>query len=441
LNGLSAAKFVSFWKDCFEASALNEKACQRKIAHFLDEPIAVVSTVFTVTAPLIPYKLDYDGKKVKDATIHYCVACLKEGFHASFHEDYWLKKCLIHNIPLTFGGFAKSGCGTFEGRVSRLKELHAAANPRWPVTQVKRAINPGNFSVVVKYLQWRKEAEHIFCGLMEEALEYSSDNHRADHDQRMYRYRDLDLLLGRLAWSVPMPDKITDFLVVTPSTSQQPQIQNYGEEAADELSRLLKIDSLSTFLWVYRLANLIKDDFRPYQQIVKTAITELSKHQCHCEWGLLHGYWTRFLPGVMSDYPAECPYEVAAEKLRTCWLELFPGFARDLSEWSSYWRTVEKYRIGGVVSVTGCKVDERRLLIPWLEFQVTDQVVCLLENILERLAQIQVEELAHWLETIDGRDRMPEPDSFPPNLYIDHNKKGELLLVSWPTGERRSFEM
>lgn len=441
LNGLSERQFVTFWDYKFRGFTSDEKAHQKKIAHFLDEPIAIVKTVFSEKTCPVPFKLDHKGRVVRDDTIRICVDCLAGGLHASFHDDFWLKRCLIHNTQLTDVS-SKSEYRRLEGRIHRLRELHAKANSRWPTVQLKSTeINRSKSSSISKYLQWRIEAVDEFYRLIDGNVRYSGNYDYHDYDQRVYRDRDLDLLFGRLAWRVPMPDRITDFFVVTPCSSQQPILQNYGVEAANELSSLLELRSLGTLLWVYRLANLIKGDFHPYQQIVETAISTLSTHQCNCKWAILGGYWTRFAPGVMSDYSsAICPYKVAAEKLRSSWLELFPGLPNRPEEWSSFWTAVQIYVRVGVATVIGYKQDDGCFFrYPLLEFHMTDKMANLLEIILERFAQVQVKELEHWLDTIDGRDRAPEPTNFPPSVYLDHNERGELQLVIWPVGYGRTL--
>lgn len=112
---LNKIRFIDFWEMLSEflprgadvpdgASFLDEPGFNMsKFAHYLGEPLSVVTTLALRKINSGSYLKAVSGSATHDfnlGTFRFCLACLANGYHSSLHQLQWMDKCFIHGVPL-----------------------------------------------------------------------------------------------------------------------------------------------------------------------------------------------------------------------------------------------------------------------------------------------------------------------------------------------------
>jgi len=448
LNQLTPFKFRELWAEKVECAGLGDAGRIRRIARLLDEPIAVVrtvfNTVFTYDDPsrgrrpdLGPFRIDSKGYDWTN-TVSYCEACLANGFHGFFHEDNWFKKCLIHNTNLAREHVSWKWSGSrFDRYVRSLTAVLNRERPGW--------------HVVAAPLFARDELQNLFCFLRWKRLvEPFAQNcteavvaKRGCRKPAVYSYRYLDLLLGHLTWMTPMPNSLLDFLIVRPKFNE-PEVRRYEKSVGDELYEILSHYSLEELLTFFLAASFLVETKYGFQKTAEDAIQAIDFPHDHdtCGWGRKqYQGWCCFPSGVLKDNCMySCPRRSAVEEICTFWLQCELERSCDCVEWNSYGSMVRSFANRDLVALVGQggprATESSRYHftdLPVVDFRWSPRVTTVLDTILQKIVESHREELTHWLAAIAAGASPARPDRFPQSVYLIREESGEMVLINWRT--------
>lgn len=452
LNDLSPSQFRKFWHGAVESCYADDKQQKiRYIARLLDEPLAVVKTVFCGND--LGYGClcaDQSHRHHADNTA-YCPECLGNGYHSYFQECAWLKKCPIHLCDRVRVFSSYRIAPQFDQSVCRLLSLLDSHCPAWAVAEGKYRAKDAikklptlqillgwHSAVQAKTTDWTSACIGVF-GFGDLVF------HNSGHS---YPFRHYDLLLGRLNWITPIPHKIANLFVVAPFYAD-PDVQFFSKALADEARHVFSRYPLDEWLDLYKNTNVVSGGFQSHQSIAKAAIRELNvRHDpktCQCEWRMPNGYdgWEHheaddlFRVGVYR-----CPYEVAQDELQHEWIDLLPTSTKQRSQYWAYYETMASAAARtGFASIIGRVPVETIEGIymaskPILKFNWSSHMTILMEAILSNVVMAHIDELNDWLLAIELGGNPSERECFPPNSYLIHQCDLGLQLISWPIRER-----
>ncbi|MCX7099830.1 MAG: hypothetical protein NTV43_18200 [Methylococcales bacterium] len=451
LNDLSPSRFTEFWHKAVESlDAVDQQQKTRYIARLLDEPLAVVKTVFWGKKLGYGYLSANQTHRYHVGNAAYCPECLKDGFHGYFHECDWLKKCPIHLCDMA-REFPRLIGPRFDQAVCQLLSLLDINCPGWAVAEgqylAKDAIKKQPTLRIL--LGWHRAVQAETTDWATSCLGAVGFDSLAFHNHgHGYPFRHYDLLLGRLDWIIPIPHKIAYLFVAAPFCAD-PDVQFFSKPLADEARHVFSQYPLHEWLGLFKNVNFVNGKLQSHQLIAKVAIRDINvRHYtktCRCEWRI-HSEsdgWEHHEAGNQDGLCASrCPYEVAQGELQHEWIDLLPTSAKQRSR---YW---ERYEImatalskTGLVSIVGRAPMETIHGVPMatrpiLKFNWSGQMAILMEAILSKVVISHRDELNYWLRAIELGGRPSEREFFPPNIYLIHREGSGLQLISWPTRGR-----
>lgn len=436
LNVISPRGFQEYWCKSFPRDE-REKNVLSRIADLLDEPSKVVKTVFGEDRWRIG-GWSYRKPAPRKDTLSYCPDCIAGGFHGYFHEDPWLRRCPIHGTELFREEFLHSKAPSRFGKcLECLRLLFERANAGWPVVDRNPAPHPsGRNAHLAVFLRWQDHVRRT-------RTRWHAVNCSVGWAPRGYQFSHLDIQLGHLAWATPMSEQLSDLFLVKP-WAVRPTVHQCHDDLAAEMAKLVDSVHLTSLLWTYRTATLLENRAASYSALVSDAIkTFLFNHdwgQCKCVWGKTrYESWARYESGGIWG-SAICPHRDAAEELRSEWLEVFPesGKKREAillcyHHWSDLLVQRGLAKIVGAIPNTWPKA-------PLLRFSCTPAARKLFDILLSTLAKSHIEELNHWVSSIEAGMEPHSRDFFPPSVYLVRNSRGIDSVLVWPAGAGRSFE-
>jgi hypothetical protein len=312
--------------------------------------------------------------------------------------------------------------------------------PNWAISARKRLRPKWSLSKVSRKSGQDQRSVHAWSDTCVEAFNYHTLEFYGDYK---YDFRHLDLLLVRLNWLAPIPKQICKLFAASP-TYAEPSVQYFNKELADELIEINSKWHLGELINLYKYAHFIKGSILPHQKLVEEAINVLkSQHEsknCRCFWGY-HNYegWSRFEDIHLQPFWSyQCPYEFAIGELHHKWIDLVPENEvrrnRILDNYQNIAYETAKTKIVSIVDLAsgktrfGTYINSR----PILKFNWSEQMSTFIETILLKVIIAHIEELNHWLLSIDSGDPPDARSYFPPSVYLIHPKKSQLKLISWP---------
>jgi len=451
---LSPSQFRTFWHGAVECSYTNDKQQKiRHIARLLDEPLAVVKTVFWGNE--LGYGClfaDQSHRHHVDNTA-YCPECLVDGYHSYFQECAWLKKCPIHLCDRVREFSSYSTAPQFDQTVCRLLSLLDINCPGWAVAEgqylAKDAIK--KLPTLQILLGWHRAVQAETTDWATTCIGVFGFGGQVFHNSGPgYAFRHYDLLLGRLNWITPIPNKIASLFVVAPFYAG-PDVQFFSKALADEARHVFSRYALDELLDLCKNTNFVSGGcwLQSHQSIAKAAIRGLNvRHDpktCQCEWRIHNGYdgWEHHEADDLSCVRVyRCPYEVAQDELQYEWIDLLPKSTKQRFQYWAYYETMASAAARtGLVSIIGRAPVETIEGIhmasrPILKFNWSAQMTILIEVILSKVVMAHIDELNYWLRAIELGGKPSERECFPPNSYLIHKGDSGLQLISWPIRER-----
>jgi len=327
----------------------------------------------------------------------YCPDCLAEGYHASFHEYYWLNKCPIHHQELILHSeLADRSFLTFCTYIERFLSVISAISPRWPSLQCNKRI-----SILLKtpafleFKSWVLSAQN-------KARAINAANVIQGFGQAA-KPETIDEYWERLLWFHPPPKELGAILK-TRVRGQQPIIKTQNNEAVIELKQVLKsITYISLKIFYTRQIMLEKRNAKFKSLSIPTLeMLKAHKQQCCCKWSLnVMGYLE---PKSLYSLSEQCPYDYVAGRLQLCW-----GDFRNTNNLKWQYRYWEEYRKlalqlykAGLAERSGYGIEDY-FLVPVVTPLFSEALKALLDQLLYFDCLDFIESEFMWLDSIDGK--------------------------------------
>lgn len=447
LNCLTPKQFREFWKtsiNIFDNDQQEKRVCL--IARILNEPKSVVRTVFE-NRPLDTSWNSMDSRAChyRYNSISYCCECLDDGFHGNFHESDWLRKCPIHYIDLTRELLKYSSNLKVDRYLLQLLSLLDLKCPGWEFSDSKYSlkIDIKKQKILNEFLNWRREAEKSVTKRPYWCLGSFGSNYYSFDFKPNGKVYNHNLLMKKLGWMTPIPEKLYGLFDESPLYSEL-DIQYFSKKLANELQALFLTHRWYELFDLYKSVYLVKGELRTFQRMVEIAINDINLahplHSCDCIWGISKiGGLINCLPGELKYYGNyQCPYEIASNQLYDRWLNLFPNNDSELCrKWGYYDSLVDNAKNNGIASVVGYACEGQK---PILEFNWSNELTVLFDNILEKVVLAEICELKTWVASIKSGIPPDFRQLFLRNIYLVKRHNTDLQLISWPPSGNNRYE-
>lgn len=447
LNGIKPRDFRWFLDDLIGKSnwyRLGFSATEvRILARLLDEHESVVDKLNSNKLQLLGcYGTFSFNNKVDDSynKVLYCPECLGIGYHASFHEYPWLKKCPIHqtNLIQKYVPFA-GGNSNFDRYVHMIEELLDHGTSSWfsikTNSVVATQLNGTNFR---KFVGWVRSVQRL-NGV-------TSASNLVSLRGGDYSLVDIDVLLGRIGWAVPLPKCVRGLFNVT-TKPLEPVIVDYSTEIVNQLASLLSKLNYSKFSWFYKKTIALSNEKTRYRELVLTAVKEIEIQgkEHPSDWGRSReGGWGRVDPDGWPYWNLITPTELAASELRREWTD-FPlkddSYRRLETWWFNYVffaRILHELGYVAPLHVSKGSHDQQIYIDNYFEPKVRlaldPELKRLIEDLLYEEALAHIEGTQSWLKAIASGEKPYEISrKFPSigNLFFEPERA---FLLIWPTG-------
>ncbi|UCV05662.1 hypothetical protein [Dechloromonas denitrificans] len=414
------------------------------MARLLDEPESTVNSLAggTLTLPICYGTFSFAYQKRQwDGQVSYCPECRKFGYHASFHDVWWLAQCPIHRVDLVHCNINQPyGVPVFDAYGKELWNIFDRGTEKWlSICDSSRVASLLASSMFREFHDWLQSV-HLYanrCMAMNVISIYGEG----------YTDRDLGALLGRLEWSHPLPNRLSKIFKEQP-LRQEPAITECGVKAARHLKDILNIidyDSLSNF---FRKTFILNKETPPARQLVVDAVKKLVKHETprKTSWGWLRNVgWIQIDPNGWPYWQIVKSNKYLIRRLREKWIDFFEEDSSNTkiqNEWYEYheWANI-LHKKGIVEPLRKHLLDDATIYMsnriqPLVKFSIGSDVRELLELLLYYEASADVEDTYLWLESIrEGR----APYNFPlmtasnGNLFLEDQKA---YFMVWPRVRR-----
>ncbi len=446
LNGIKPREFRWFLDDLIGQSQWNSTGLSasevKSLARLLDEKESVVDK-------LSPNKLQLPGcygtfsfiNNIDDSynKVSYCPECLGIGYHASFHEYPWLKKCPIHqtNLIQKIVPYA-GGNSKFDRYIHIIEELLDHGTSSWfsikTNSDATTQLNGANFK---KFVGWVRSVQR-FNGV-------TSASNLVSLRGGDYSLVDIDILLGRIGWAVPLPKCVRGLFNVT-TKPLEPVIVDYPTEIVNQLASLLSKLNYSNFSWFYKKTIALSNENTKYRELVLTAVKkiEIQGEEHPSDWGWSkEGGWGRVDPDGWPYWNLITPTGLAARELRREWTD-FPlkdDSYRQLETWWFRYVFLASilHELGYVSPLHVSKGShDQQIYIdhyfePKVRLALDPELKRLIEDLLYEEALVHIDEIQSWLKAIaNGEKPYKINRKFPSigNLFLE---PGRAYLFIWPT--------
>jgi len=447
LNQIPPKQFREFWYVFVEAGYVGRKEEQiRHVARLLDEPVAIVRTVFGPTGMGWGHFSLGQRDSVWHGKLAYCPLCLAEGYHSHFHETHWLKQCPIHRVDLVTEAVPQGPCARIDREAGKLAWLLDAKAPGWVAADGRwggkaSAKKPRVFQ---HFLRWYHATQKLLAEWSSGCLGIFGHHGLDSRFHVTYQWQHLDLLVGRLQWISPIPRQIDGIFAAKP-LYVQPDIRFFNHPVASEFRALRASFPSNLLFYLYKLSHFVAGSLSAFQATATTAICLFkSRHpnqQCQCAWGRHPSDgWRCFQPGTVKNYWAyHCPYDLAIMEMRTDWLGLLPATLSERKQQIDHYKALAQAAAErGLVSVTHYKAGKTGQgydlgVVPILTFHWSSEMARLAGLILAEAAMSQMNELKQWLSAIEAGAKPDCREYFPPNIYLVQHGDADMQMVVWPT--------
>ncbi|OIQ74575.1 hypothetical protein GALL_437720 [mine drainage metagenome] len=413
----------------------------KKVARLLDEKESVVEK-------LDPDKLQLPGcygafnslssinQSLEQVT--YCPECIKNGYHASFHEYPWLKMCPIHWTNLlkervgSFGGGSK-----FDKYVSTLDHLFDHVSMTWleidTYSVVTAEIKTDAFR---RFIRWIKAVQRIH-GVMKarNLITLWGSNYSLDN---------IDVLLGRVAWATPFPKRFHELFHMKVKRLL-PKITEYPIDVTNRLTSLITKIGYADLVWFYKKTVALADEQTKYRELVLKAVDDLKNQDMvhHSEWGWSKGMgWQHVDPDGWPYWGFMTPFHLAVIELKYEWTD----FLRDddqvwqrSSDWFIYCNLAQRlYESRVVSSADGGQWPFNPSFLtvpffsPFIKLEIDHDLKSLIEDLLYEEASAHIDEIRSWLKAITKGAAPYETPTEKPSKGNLFNEPGRAYLMTWP---------
>lgn len=446
LNGIKLREFRWFLKEFIEGGdwkrANFSAVAIKRLARLLDEKEAVVDK-------LNPNKLQLPGCYGTFALsddvspsfrkISYCPECISIGYHASFHEYPWFKKCPIHQtnlireiVPFRFSGT------DFDQYAQRIQELLDHGAISWLSLDTNSVVATQLDCVSFRqFVSWIKAAQRI------------DENMRASNIVALqggnYSLDDIEILLGRIGWAIPPPRGVCELFHVTPKL-REPVIVDYPIDVVNRLASLLTIIDYPDFSWFYRMTLALGDEKPKYLELVLKAVETIEiqgkAHSSDWGWSKESG-WVRVDPDGWPYWNIITPSGLAVSQLRSTWTDFSledDSHHQRKNKWFRYFDYAKGLHKHGYVAPSHSSLnspDQQIYLTPFYKpiarLVLDPDLKGLIEDLLYEEALAHIDDIQSWLNAIfNGAVPYKTKITMPSrgNLFLESERA---YLFTWPT--------
>lgn len=317
LNRISSKRCIEFFgKDLWAEERVDLiNGGINRLATILDEPPAVVSTVFAprlryvkICDSGIPWRLDRRG-------LRYCEHCARYGYHSSLHEISWLSVCPFHLSDLKWApNIPRWPSSELAARMALLRSVMEESCAAWPhrARGDGRIFNKGRLATLTRWIESASKASISLC---------------ANEIWRSEPYGPLQSsqIFGQLRGIKAMPKRIEPMLSDWGKDGWHVEIRKFSQEVAAELKRIAPKFNIGLIYDFYK-------QIRPLSNIPPTFLIQLKNRQteleqqhgiCSCEWALRNAgpfqYWEQVSSERRPLRPFNCPFQVAIDELEFNW--------------------------------------------------------------------------------------------------------------------------
>jgi hypothetical protein len=447
LNGLKAREFRAFL-DCQLGSGGWSRAAlaghsNRRVAQILGESLRVVRTLgmecWRLPACFGTFRLERPDPP--PGLVRFCPACLADGYHAGFHEPAWLQRCLLHGLPLESRWVSVHRAGTaFDAYVETVRGLlssgsaSAALSPRARPGLLK-ALSRERFQSAQRWFQAARRLRGRLVGMNLMAARGSD-----------YAPQDLGLLLGRLAYHLPLPMCLTGSAGVPVAPAHPTLVRAYPSEVVREFQARFPSghpEALELFGGFLRKTDALtgaEPDYR--RQALAVATDWAADHEdCRCAWVRgCDGRWLEYAPSRWDPPDTPCPVRVAIDELREEWVDFVPASASARARRETqrgYFRAFEVFAARHWVARASGGAEAgppEAWLARQLRWSLGESLRRLIQDLLHEGFLHHVAELEAWRVAVrEGASpgaRVAWPSAS--NLFLDSPGCGAPVLVRWP---------
>lgn len=435
LNGIRPKEFRQFFEQFIRA---HKKPVER-FALLLDEDISIVGTSFLAWLDLPGYygTFLFDDCASADL-IRYCPECVKNGYHSVFHQMCWLEKCPIHGMQLHAKYVPFSKPNSYHDRfVMAVEQLLDDGCGEWPSIQKLSTFIENIDDTFCRQLATWIRTVHLKSSVL-------SKSNLISLDGANYSLNHLDLLLGRIAYNIPIPGCVTE-LTGTTVTLQVPTIVQYPTESVSKLAALLQHVKYDEIKWLYRMTTVLKGELPRYRRMVSKVIEELRCKDIEnpCSWGRrIYGDWVAVDPDSWPQWQLQSQFQYALSELEDHWMEFITE--RDSSQartgkWFCYRYLAADFVKHGYAILEDRVPSDSDDSKPWIpdfvhlvHFNFDSDLKELIEDLLYEEALSEINELLIWLKSIPKGTKPGARMKLPSrgNLFLEDDRA---YLCTWPT--------
>jgi hypothetical protein len=413
----------------FDFSTLLASLDQIKIfAALLDEPFSVVKTLCGEHKDLsfIP-SMGASLVLNEEAGLRYCDECVKEGYHAYFHEFRYLALCPIHRRPLFPVTPCEKRYSRFERNVLALQSLYESSSANWPVPPNSFPLDKlqRQHTALLPFFHWRKKL-HDTMSIYERATIWSSfvnapSNVRISFGETEHT--------NSLAWAlnqtgIPVPVRL--LLKCEPLTEQF--CHTFPSATDHNLQKILGELKIDVLLNVYRHWWAWAKRAEINGEALTEMITKLRSDHASCRC-------CRYRLSGSGQYLYICPYLHVADLLEQNWGELTESSVSSIAyKYLTFVDTLESLSIDSVLAYEKKRLPQRsfghhfeNLHVTW---RLPDNVSDLLQAIVAAELQMQFEMLLEWALLISNDTHSDESTCLPRCVTLTRTDLG-LKLMRW----------
>lgn len=452
LNGLPSQAANKFLTDiCYPAqwrADIQSQFASRNLAKLLDEKNSIVKTLFQneldvilcfgVNSNNIPLNLHLIETK-HHREFSYCPICIQAGYHASFHEYSWLKKCPIHceDIVRDSRIFYRSNLNEFYEYAGHVVSTLHTACPKWLDLNLQHPahhfIESANFD---RFKRWVRSAQRT-------AREINASRLAALPGDE-YCGETLEIFWQRLAWADPIPKGIRSLLNIPRADSTQPLIKKFPQVATQQVKEVLKHGSLQDLLWVYKKTMALANEMPIYRQaaIAKVELLRTRHEICRCQWGKeKNGPWVRTDSSGWPYWLLRCPFTIVINDILENWIYFHGDFSgvKRWDMWMIYLAEVKRFwnhdffkHIQQNASAPAKKagVGDSFAYQPVIEFAFDNNLKSLIEALINFEFMNYMDEADRWLQQIDSGIEPYNVINSPTRSHLMDSPEG-IYLLTW----------
>lgn len=441
LNGLSFKKARDFIDRLFQGTGWQS-------TQLADHSIRVLSTLLderrSIVSKLDFRRLSLDGcygtfyfpeARPHTQRVMYCPECIKSGYHALFHQLYWLKKCPIHLVKLLSEAIEFPGVGShFDRYCKKVEQILERENPNW--------LSINGYEPIEDWL-YGKNFREFACWIRAQQRLARTMHSKVILSLKGTAYFDAESLLSRTGNHVRLPKRLEEVLGFKPSILR-PIIKHYPIEPARLLAKALSNCKFNDLILFYRTTIAIKGQQLKCSSMVKELIFQLqikdTQFKSHWRWSDNFG-WGKVTSDSWIYWDLLSPCQLAIRGVSQNWeaLDFEAGtFNERYASWQYYIIIASiLYKHGLVTPIDeSCISPSGEFFLNPLFKPIIDQfldadVIEIIEDILFEEAVAYCVNIRTWMTTLTEDDKppdLPKPVS-KGNLMIDGN---EAYLLMWP---------